>query len=867
MNTRIDTPWLVRIHYQMRGISFAMTFVAASLHILGKNFSPGAWTFLALLLLVYPHVLYWQACRAVNPVKAALAHLLVDSVLLGMFAAAVQFSFWLSFAVILGTLNNSAVNKGWRGILESILGILGGAAIGIGVFGLSLSPQTELSATILCMLGLTGYVLAIGKLVFTRNIQLRNTRTRLRAVLDGVESGVIAISGQGIVESFNLSAERIFGYSAAEVVGNNVRMLMPEPYRSEHDGYIENYLRSGRPKVIGSRREVMGRRKDGSLFHMSLSVGETRLNDRKVFIGSVGDISVRKAKETELRIAAAAFESLEGMIVTDARGVILRVNRAFTESTGYTAEEAIGQTPRLLKSNRHDAAFYREMWQTLLATGCWEGEIWDRRKTGEVYPKWLSISSVKDADGVVTHYVGTHQDITERKQSEQRIVELAYFDQLTGLPNRTLLLDRLKQAITATVRSGSHGALLFIDLDNFKTLNDTLGHDQGDLLLKLVAQRLSRCVRAGDTVARLGGDEFVAALADMGIGDQEAANRAEFVGEKILDALNQSYPLDAVAYHCTPSIGVTLFKGNATSIDDLLKQADLAMYKAKDAGRNALRFFDPDMETAVMERAVLERDLRQAVDERQFVLHYQAQMLGAGRVTGAEVLARWQHPRRGMVSPSEFIPLAEETGLILPLGHWVMETACSRLAEWAARPETAHLTVAVNVSAQQFRDLGFVASVLSTLQRTGADPNRLKLELTESMLVENVEDIIRKMVVLKNRGVGFALDDFGTGYSSLSYLKRLPLDQLKIDQSFVRDILVDPNDAAIARTIVALAGSLGLGVIAEGVETEMQRDFLAASGCHACQGNFFSAPLPVEGFEEFARRAAADQAGVPESIG
>ena len=855
MTTRSDSPWLVRIHYRMRAISFAMTFVAASLHMLGKNFSPVAWAFLVLLLLVYPHLLYWQARRATSPVKAALNHLLLDSVLLGMFSAAVQFSLWLSFAVILGTLNNNAVNKGWRGIMESVLGVLGGALIGIGVFGFGLSPHTELSATILCMLGLTGYVLAIGKLVFTRNIQLRNTRTRLRAVLDGVDSGVIAISEQGIVESFNLSAERIFGYSAAEVLGNNVSMLMPEPFRSEHDGYLENYLRSGQRKVIGSRREFMGRRKDGSLFHMALGVDETRLGTRKVFVGSVSDISARKAKETELRIAAAAFESLEGMLVTDARGVILRVNRAFTDSTGYTAEEAIGQTPRLLKSNRHDAAFYQEMWQTVLATGSWEGEIWDRRKSGEVYPKWLCISAVKDAHGVVTHYVGTHQDITERKQSEQRIADLAYYDQLTGLPNRTLLLDRLKQTITASARSDSHGALLFIDLDNFKTLNDTLGHDQGDLLLKLVAQRLTHCVRAGDTVARLGGDEFVAVLGEMGIGDQEAANRAEFVGEKILDALNQSYPLDKVAYHCTPSIGVTLFKGNPTSIDDLLKQADLAMYKAKDAGRNALRFFDPDMETAVMERAALERDLRQAVHERQFLLHYQAQMLGAGRVTGAEALARWQHPRRGMVSPSEFIPLAEETGLILPLGQWVMETACSQLAAWSAGAETAHLTVAVNVSAKQFRDPGFVASVLDTLRRTGADPHRLKLELTESMLVENVEDIIEKMHALKAVGVGFALDDFGTGYSSLSYLKRLPLDQLKIDQSFVRDILVDANDAAIARTIVALAASLSLDVIAEGVETEAQRDFLAARGCRAYQGNFFSEPLPVAGFEEFVRRA------------
>jgi diguanylate cyclase (GGDEF)-like protein/PAS domain S-box-containing protein len=854
MDTPIDTPWLVRIHYRMRAISFAMTFVAASLHIHGKNYSPAAWVFLALLLLVYPQVQYWRACRAESPVKAALKHLLLDSVLLGMFAAALQFSLWLSFAVVLGTLTNNAVNQGWRGILESILGLLGGALLWIAVFGLSVSPHTELPAAILCMVGVIGYVLAIGKLVFTRNIQLRNTRTRLNAVLDGVDSGVIAISGQGIVESFNLSAERIFGYTAAEMLGRNIRMLLPEPFRSEYDGDIESHLRTGRHKAVGSRREVMGQRKDGSLLHLAVAIDETRLNDRKVFIVSVGDISARKEEETELRIAAAAFESLEGMLVTDARGVILRVNKAFTDSTGYTAEEAIGRTPRMLKSNRHDAAFYREMWQTLLATGSWEGEIWDRRKSGEVFPKWLSISAVKDANGLVTHYVGTHQDITERKLSEQRIAELAYYDQLTGLPNRTLLLDRLKQAITASARSDSHGALLFIDLDNFKTLNDTLGHDQGDLLLKLVAQRLTHCVRAGDTVARLGGDEFVAVLADMAAGGQEAATRAEFVGEKILDALNRSYPLDAVAYHCTPSIGVTLFKGSRTSLDDLLKQADLAMYKAKDAGRNALRFFDPDMETAVMERAALERDLRQAVREGHFLLHYQAQVLGADRITGAEVLARWQHPLRGMVSPTEFIPLAEETGLILPLGHWVLETACRQLAVWGARPEMNHLSIAVNVSAQQFRNPGFVGTVLTILQQTGANPHRLKLELTESMLVANVEDIIQKMNALKARGVGFSLDDFGTGYSSLSYLKRLPLDQLKIDQSFVRDILVDANDAAIARTIVALAASLGLGVIAEGVETEAQRDFLAASGCSAYQGNFFSQPLPVEGFEKFARR-------------
>jgi diguanylate cyclase (GGDEF)-like protein/PAS domain S-box-containing protein len=848
-----DTPRLVRIHHRLRTFSFAMMFVATGLHIHDKDYGPLAWTLLALLFLAYPQVQHWWMRRAENPVRLALKQLLVDSFLLGMYAAAMQFSIWLSFVVIIGTLSNSAVNNGWRGILQSVLGLLAGALAGIGLFGFSLSLHTGLAATIYCMIGIVLYVLVTGKLVFAGNIELRNTRKRLRTVLDGVESGVITISEKGIVESFNRSAERMFGYEAAEVLGRNVNMLMPEPFHSEHDGYLESYLRSGVRKVIGKKREVRGRHRDGRVFHMALDVSEALLDDRRSFIGSVRDISERKAEETELRIAAAAFESVEGIVVTDAGGTILRVNRAFTENTGYSAEECIGRNPRMLKSGRHDAAFYQTMWQTLLATGRWEGEIWDRHKNGEVCPKWLNISAVKDAEGAVTHYVGAHQDITERKQAEQKIAELAYYDQLTGLPNRTLLLDRLKQAITASARSDSHVALLFIDLDNFKTLNDTLGHDQGDLLLKLVARRLTQCVRAGDTVARLGGDEFVAVLADMGTSGQEAANRTEAVGEKILAALGQDYQLDTGAYRSTSSIGATLFKSNRTSIDDILKQADLAMYKAKYAGRNALRFFDPDMEMAVLERAALERDLRLAVRERQFLLHYQPQVFGARRVTGAEVLVRWQHPGRGLVGPGEFIPLAEETGLILPLGRWVLETVCCQLALWTTHPELADLTIAVNVSAHQFRDPGFVDTVLGMLRDTGADPHRLKLELTESILVANVEDIIGRMGALKARGVGFSLDDFGTGYSSLSYLKRLPLDQLKIDQSFVRDILVDPNDAAIAKTIVALADSLGLDVIAEGVETGAQRDFLAASGCHAYQGNFFSEPVPVAAFEEFVR--------------
>ncbi len=449
------------------------------------------------------------------------------------------------------------------------------------------------------------------------------------------------------------------------------------------------------------------------------------------------------------------------------------------------------------------------------------------------------------------------QDLIERKRAEEKIAELAFFDQLTGLPNRTLLMDRLQQAMAASSRSGSHGALLFIDLDNFKTLNDTLGHDMGDTLLKQVAQRLTPCVREGDTVARLGGDEFVVILAGLNTGESDAASGIETVAEKILAELNKPYQLDNLLHRSTASIGVTLFRSDLVAIDDLMKQADLAMYRSKAAGRNTISFFDPDMEASVKERATLEIDFRRAIHEKQFLLYYQAQLvsdMGIDRIVGAEALVRWQHPQRGIVLPAEFIPMAEETGLILPLGHWVLETACTQLAIWATQPEMAHLTVAVNVSAYQLRQHDFVDQVLAVLDKTGANPQRLKLELTESLLVSNVEEVIEKMFALKVKGVGFSLDDFGTGFSSLSYLKRMPLDQLKIDYSFVREVLSDLNDASIAKTIIALARSLGLGVIAEGVETESQRDFLFSAGCKAYQGFLFSRPLPLDGFEEFSQK-------------
>jgi diguanylate cyclase (GGDEF)-like protein/PAS domain S-box-containing protein len=556
----------------------------------------------------------------------------------------------------------------------------------------------------------------------------------------------------------------------------------------------------------------------------------------------------------ELRIAAAAFNAQEGMIVTDTKGVILSANRAFVGLTSYTMEELVGQTARLFRSHRRDAEFYQSMWNSVQSTGGWQGDMSLRTKSGEHCARWLTISAVKNEAGEVTNYIGSYYDISKLKHAEEKIQELAFFDQLTGLPNRVLLIDRVRQALNANTRNKSFGALLFIDLDNFKTLNDSLGHDMGDLLLKKAAQRISSCVRADDTVARFGGDEFVVLLANLGTQKAKAAAlQAEAIGEKILAAFTETFHLDPYEYPCTPSVGVTLFSPEDRNVDELLKRADLAMYDAKTAGRNGLRFFDPVMQTMISARAALETDLREDLKKERLLLHYQPQVDHEGRLLGAEALARWPHAQRGMVSPSEFIPVAESTGLILPLGALMLKIACRQLARWSADPATERLTVAINVSALQMRQNNFVEQVRAIIEQTGADPHRLKIELTESTLVSNVDDVIAKMDKLKAIGIGFSLDDFGTGYSSLSYLKRLPLDQLKIDRSFVKDVLVDPNDAAIAQMIIALSKSLGLSVIAEGVETEEQYSFLARHGQLNYQGYLFGRPLPPEDFERLAR--------------
>lgn len=591
----------------------------------------------------------------------------------------------------------------------------------------------------------------------------------------------------------------------------------------------------------------------------AFSAEEQRLLEELANDLAFGIVTLRRREEhnraeEQIRIAATAFEAQEGIIITDVEQKILRVNRAFSEITGYPVQEVVGATPNLLKSDFHDKSYFEAMWDSIRRLGAWQGEIWNRRKSGEVYPAWLNITAVRNPSGEVTHYVGTMTDIKERKEAERKIEHLAFYDLLTDLPNRRLLMDRLHQAMMGSTRSQRMGALLFIDLDNFKILNDTCGHDIGDQLLIEVAQRLSTCVREGDTISRLGGDEFIVMLEDLSDREAEAATQAKIVGEKILKVLNQPYTMAGRVHHSTPSIGATLFAGSGNSVDELLKQADIAMYQAKTAGRNTLRFFDPDMQANLAARAEIETALRTSIHDEHFVLHYQAQVDGRRGVIAAEALLRWQHPERGEVAPAEFIPLAEETGLILPIGQWVLENACNQLAAWSCEADMRDLDLAVNVSALQFRQKDFVEKVSRALSTAGAPAKHLKLELTESLVIDDVEDSIEKMRALKSLGVGFAMDDFGTGYSSLSYLTRLPLDQLKIDRTFIRNLPGNPNDAAVAQTIITLASSLGLTVIAEGVETEAQRAFLERHGCPIYQGYLFGKPMDVEGFEALLDR-------------
>ncbi|MDO9204445.1 PAS domain S-box protein [Methylotenera sp.] len=673
---------------------------------------------------------------------------------------------------------------------------------------------------------------------------LQSSELHLRTIIDVEPECIKIVDAQGCLKEMNPAGLAMLEADNLDQISNKplLDFIAPKYHKAFKD--LHKHVIAGETKQL--EFEVIGLR--GGRRWLETHAVPMLDKGQKVLLGVTRDITERKLAELEVRISATAFESQEGMMVTDANKTILKVNKAFTKISGYSAEEAVGQTPRLVSSGHHHADFYELMWDKIAINGGWEGEVWNRRKNGEVYPQHLTITAVKDSEDAVTNYVASFTDVTLRNAAEAEINHLAFYDVLTRLPNRRLLIDRLNHALSAGARLGWGGALLFLDLDHFKTLNDTLGHDVGDLLLRQVAERLTACVREGDTVARLGGDEFVVMLEDLSKQPIEAAAQAKIIANKILTTISQPFYLSKKIYQSTASIGVVLFSDNEHSQETLLKHADIAMYQAKKAGRNTLCFFDPDMQVAINTRAALEIDLRNAIDNQQFELYYQVQVNILGQPLGAEALIRWPHPERGLVSPYNFIPLAEETGLILPIGQWVLESACAQLQAWQQAPATRNLTLSINVSPKQFYQSNFASQVKTAVKHFNVNPKQLKLELTESILLEHIDDTIMKMNELRNIGVHFSLDDFGTGYSSLQYLKLLPLYQLKIDQSFVSDIATDTSDQAIVRTIIAMAETLNLEVIAEGVESTVQRELLTSCGCDTYQGYLFGRPVPIEQF-------------------
>ena len=666
------------------------------------------------------------------------------------------------------------------------------------------------------------------------------------AILQNALVGIVMLRNRTIT-TCNRKLEEIFGYTPGNMIGLNTEALYATREAYDDVG-VRAYDIVGRGENFAE--EVMLRRANGDPFWGALTgraVNPERPHDGSIWIYS--DISERKQAEQGLQLMASVFSgSNEAIMISDAENRIVAVNRAFAELTGYAEQDVIGLNPKILSAGKTPHEVFVGMWDSLNRTGAWQGELWDRRKNGEPYPKWLSISVVRDAEGKLTHYIGSFVDITERKASEEQVRHLAHHDALTGLPNRFSMHERLDQAISFVRRGDKRLALMLVDLDHFKSINDTLGHDVGDQLLIEVAARLSGAVRDSDTVARLGGDEFVVVLP----GIEDAADAAH-VADKMLAAVSAPYLIKGNELRTSPSVGICIFPDDATEIGDLLKKADVAMYHAKSHGRRNYQFFANEMQEEATRRMMLEKDLRVALEANQFLLHYQPQLdLRTGTIVGVEALVRWQHPERGMVSPLDFIPIAEETGLIAPLGDWILCEACRQLAKWREHGLRT-IRMSVNLSASQFADGGLGERINGLLTASNISPANFDLEITESMSMGSPLEAIENMKSLRGHGMSLSIDDFGTGYSSLAYLKLFPIQTLKIDRSFVKDIETDVNDADICDVTVLLAHKLGMTVVAEGVETEAQLKYLLSIGCEKIQGYFISKPLPGDKAEQFIR--------------
>jgi len=602
-------------------------------------------------------------------------------------------------------------------------------------------------------------------------------------------------------------------------------------------------IRSQGGRVVGTFALSSFEHRNPSPFHKKLL---------EIGASIIGIVLDRNRQDESLRLLHKAFESSsEGIMVTDASRCILSVNRAFTQTTGYSQEEVLGQTPKLLSSGKHDRAFYQQMWEALIHHGHWQGELWNRRKNGEIYPQWSSISVVRDSSGQATNYLAVFSDITERKDAQAQIDFLAHHDLLTELPNRLLLQEKTREAIAKAQRSGRGFALLCLDLDHFKTINDSLGHAVGDALLRAVAKRLAHCLGEDELVSRQGGDEFLMLLADASAADLSRQL------EKILGEISRPFPLGTQELVTSASIGVACYPGDGTEVGKLIQRADTAMYHAKEAGRNTYSFFDPSMNANATANLRLRNELGRALERGEFVLHYQPQVcLSTGAVVGAEALVRWQHPELGLLSPVRFIGLAEDTGFIVPLGAWVLQEACRQAVRWNKSGHPG-LTMAVNLSAIQFKRGNLQHTVLEALAQSGLPPTQLELELTESILIDDTETVLETLAHLRSEGIRLSVDDFGTGYSSLAYLKRFAVHKLKIDQSFVRNMANDGDDTAIVRAIIQMAQSLGLETIAEGVEDQRLPQLLRDYGCQQAQGYLYAKPLAAEVFAAFLEKSPA----------
>ncbi len=563
-------------------------------------------------------------------------------------------------------------------------------------------------------------------------------------------------------------------------------------------------------------------------------------------------VNTLQKNEEDLKIAAMAFQTHEAILVTDADKKIIRINKAFTRILGYSETEILGKTPDVLSSGKESAFFYKNLWNTIINKGKWSGEIWNRRKNGEIFPEWQTVSAVKDDHDKITHFISFFSDITEFKLAEKEIEKLAYYDPLTELPNRRLLHERLEHELNIAKRYQRAGILFFLDLDHFKRINDSLGHTVGDQLLIKTAKRLQSLLRETDTAVRIGGDEFVImASAQDGI-HADLLEQSSIIAEKILNAINSPYFIGEHELFISTSIGITMYTGVDETVEILLKRADTAMYQAKDAGRNTFRFYQQSMQDVVDAKLTIEKNLRVAISKNEISLYYQPQLSDNNKLIGAEALIRWQHPELGIIAPVEFIPIAEETGLIIPVGYWVIETVCRQINSWDNQEVYIPL-ITINISAKQFYQADFVSVLVHTVFEYHIQPRRVMLEITEGVFLGNLDEAIDKMNVLKQNGFTFSIDDFGTGYSSLTYLKKLPFDQLKIDQSFIRGLINNTTDAAIVKAIIVMAKSMNLDLIAEGVETAQHLRYLSDFGCHNYQGNYFSKPLSGEQLAEYIK--------------